>query len=82
MNNRYTISTGYSLDTDRYDAYIHFDHEAIAELYLDESTKEIIIEFNKEFTLKQAYNLSDFIQAIKNAERIFRDYLSGGDELC
>ena len=80
MNNRYTISTGYSLDTDRYDACVYFDHEAIAELYLEEDTKKIVIEFNHEFTLKQAYNLSDFIKAIKDAERTFRDYLASGDE--
>jgi hypothetical protein len=80
MKNRYTISTGYSLDTDRYDARIYFDHKEIAELYLDEDTKKIIIEFNNEFTLKQAYNLSDFVQAMKDAERTFRDYLASGNE--
>ncbi len=80
MNNRYTISTGYSLDTDRYDAHLSFDHKVIAELRLDTDKKKIIIEFNNEFTLKQAYNLSDFVQAIKDAERIFRDYLASGDE--
>ena len=80
MNNRYTISTGYSSDTDRYDAHISFDHEVIAELYLDKKAKKIIIEFNNKYTLKQAYNLSDFVKAVKDAERTFRDYLASGDE--
>ena len=77
MQDNYSISTGYSLDTDRYDASIAFDHEVIAQMYLREGSKEIMIEFNDEFTPKQAYNLTDFIRIIKEAEESFREYLAG-----
>ena len=80
MNDRYSISTGYTVDTDRYDACVCYDDKTIAELYLDEITNKIVINFNNDFTSKQPYNLSEFVKIIQSAEKTFREYLAGGED--
>ena len=77
MQGKYSISTGYSIDTDKYDAVIFFGSKEIAKLYLEEPSRRIMIEFNAEFTPEQAYHLSDLVEVIKEAEKTFLEYLKG-----